>query len=77
MIKFGGKGALFNESHFGNRGCNLIEGNTWEWSRTFWGVCNGSGENHLGRLLMKVREELIQQKQRIIFQLAETPPMML
>jgi ribA/ribD-fused uncharacterized protein len=34
----------------------LIEGN-W-WNDTFWGVCNGKGENHLGRILMKVREEL-------------------
>jgi len=34
----------------------LIEGN-W-WGDTFWGVCNGVGENHLGKILMKVREEL-------------------
>jgi hypothetical protein len=34
----------------------LIEGN-W-WGDTFWGVCNGIGENHLGKLLMKVRGEL-------------------
>ena len=34
----------------------LIEGNTW--GDTFWGVCYGVGENHLGRLLMQVREEL-------------------
>jgi ribA/ribD-fused uncharacterized protein len=34
----------------------LIEGN-W-WGDTFWGVCNGVGENHLGRLLMQVRTEL-------------------
>jgi ribA/ribD-fused uncharacterized protein len=31
----------------------LEEGN-W-WGDTFWGVCNGKGENHLGRILMKVR----------------------
>lgn len=35
----------------------LIEGNTW--NDTIWGVCNGRGENHLGRLLMQVRSELI------------------
>jgi len=35
---------------------NLIEGNTW--GDRFWGVCHGKGENHLGRLLMKIREEL-------------------
>lgn len=32
----------------------LIEGN-W-WGDTFWGVCRGEGENHLGRLLMSIRE---------------------
>lgn len=32
----------------------LIEGNTW--GDTFWGVCDGVGENHLGKLLMKIRE---------------------
>lgn len=35
----------------------LIEGNTW--NDTFWGVCNGIGENHLGQILMKVRDEII------------------
>ena len=34
----------------------LVEGNTW--GDTFWGVYNVEGENILGRLLMKVREEL-------------------
>lgn len=34
----------------------LVEGN-W-WGDRFWGVCNGVGENNLGRLLMQVREEL-------------------
>ena len=34
----------------------LIEGNTW--NDTFWGVCNGLGENNLGKLLMLVREEI-------------------
>ena len=28
------------------------------WHDTFWGVYNGKGENHLGRLLMIVRDEL-------------------
>lgn len=35
----------------------LIEGNTW--GDTFWGVCNGVGENHLGKLLMKIRDEVM------------------
>jgi ribA/ribD-fused uncharacterized protein len=34
----------------------LVEGN-W-WNDTFWGVCKGVGENHLGRILMQVRSEL-------------------
>lgn len=34
----------------------LIEGN-W-WGDTYWGVCNGVGENHLGKILMQVRKEL-------------------
>lgn len=34
----------------------LIEGN-W-WNDKFWGVCNGEGKNELGKILMKVREEL-------------------
>lgn len=32
-----------------------VEGNTW--GDTFWGVCNGIGENWLGRLIMQVRKE--------------------
>lgn len=32
----------------------LAEGN-W-WGDTYWGKCNGLGHNHLGRLLMKIRE---------------------
>lgn len=31
----------------------LVEGNTW--NDTFWGVCKGRGQNHLGKLLMEVR----------------------
>lgn len=34
----------------------LVEGN--DWGDSFWGVCAGRGKNHLGRLLMKLREEL-------------------
>ena len=42
----------------------IIEGNNWH--DTFWGKCsclkcNGSGENHLGKILMKIRKELKQQ----------------
>lgn len=34
----------------------LVEGNYWR--DTFWGVCRGIGENHLGRILMKVRSDI-------------------
>lgn len=34
----------------------LIEGN--HWGDRFWGMCQGTGENHLGKILMKVRGEL-------------------
>jgi N-glycosidase YbiA len=36
----------------------LVEGN-W-WGDTFWGVCRGVGENHLGKLLMKIRDEMVE-----------------
>jgi ribA/ribD-fused uncharacterized protein len=31
---------------------------TNHWHDTFWGVCKGKGQNHLGKILMEVREEL-------------------
>lgn len=34
----------------------IIEGNTW--GDMFWGMYNGVGSNHLGRLLMEIREEI-------------------
>lgn len=38
----------------GNR--ELIEGN-W-WNDRYWGVCNGIGQNYLGKILMEVRDLL-------------------
>ena len=35
----------------------ITEGNTW--GDTFWGVCKGSGQNNLGKIIMKIREELL------------------
>lgn len=35
---------------------DLVEGNTW--GDTFWGVCKGRGHNHLGKILMRIREEV-------------------
>ena len=34
----------------------IIEGNNW--GDIYWGICNGKGENNLGKILMKVREEM-------------------
>mgnify|MGYP003147510978 CR=1 FL=1 len=34
----------------------LEEGN--KWNDRYWGVCRGVGKNHLGNILMEVREEL-------------------
>lgn len=34
----------------------LEETNTW--GDKFYGVCDGEGENHLGKILMKIRDEL-------------------
>ena len=47
----------------------LIEGNTW--NDTYWGVCGGKGENHLGKLLMQVRKELQESERRLY---GEEPP---
>lgn len=35
---------------------HLEEGNTW--GDKIWGTVNGKGQNHLGKILMRVREEL-------------------
>jgi ribA/ribD-fused uncharacterized protein len=38
----------------------LIEGNWWK--DTFWGICNGEGQNYLGKILMNTRSVLIAQE---------------
>ena len=38
------------------KGYELIEGNTW--GDTFWGQCNGKGQNNLGKLLMSIRDDI-------------------
>ncbi len=30
---------------------------TNHWKDTYWGVCNGIGENNLGKILMKIRQD--------------------
>jgi ribA/ribD-fused uncharacterized protein len=52
--KFAHRGIRAQLAATGER--ELIEGNYW--GDTFWGVCEGKGENHLGKLLMKVRDEI-------------------
>lgn len=34
----------------------LVEGNTW--NDTYWGICDGIGENNLGKILMRVRNSI-------------------
>lgn len=36
----------------------IIEGNYW--NDTYWGVCKGKGQNKLGKIIMRVRDELKQ-----------------
>ena len=40
----------------------LVEGNAW--GDRFWGVSRGTGRNHLGRLLMRIRAELREARSR-------------
>ena len=47
----------------------LIEGNTW--NDTFWGKCNGIGKNMLGKLLMKLRDELLYTNETLYTHLEE------
>tara|TARA_Y100000296_G_scaffold19348_1_gene23079 strand:+ start:3287 stop:3481 length:195 start_codon:yes stop_codon:yes gene_type:complete len=45
------------ENLIATAGRELIEGNTW--GDTYWGVCNGKGQNILGIILTRIREELL------------------
>lgn len=54
--KFKGKYAYLSNLLLETYPQELIEGN--HWNDTYWGVCNGEGENNLGKLLMEIREEL-------------------
>ena len=38
----------------------LVEGNSW--GDVFWGVCNGVGENNLGKILMEQRAAIKRNK---------------
>jgi ribA/ribD-fused uncharacterized protein len=54
--KFDGRDEGLRQKLIDTGDVELIEGNTW--GDTFFGICDGVGENHLGKLLMKVRESL-------------------
>ena len=41
----------------------LIEGNYQ--GDTYWGKCNGVGQNNLGKILMKIREELFELQNKL------------
>jgi hypothetical protein len=41
----------------------LEEGNTW--GDRIWGVCNGSGQNLLGQILMSTREKIREQNREL------------
>jgi len=40
----------------------IVEGNTW--GDEYWGCCNGKGENHLGKILMNIRDDFLKGKLR-------------
>ena len=45
------------------RGRDIIEGNYW--GDTFWGVCRGKGQNHLGEIIMEIRDVLLEQWDKV------------
>ncbi len=54
--KFDGRDPELRQKLLDTGDMELVEGNTW--GDTFFGVCDGVGENHLGKLLMKIRDSL-------------------
>lgn len=47
---------VLSEKLISTHPAELREGN-W-WGDKFWGICDGEGHNHLGKLLMKKRDQL-------------------
>jgi ribA/ribD-fused uncharacterized protein len=70
FIKFSGKEPFLTRALMATGDAELVEGNTWD--DTFWGVCNDEGENNLGKLLMKVRSTLFEEKTSIETHLSST-----
>lgn len=64
-LKFGGREPFLTQALLLTEDAEIIEDNTWE--DRFWGVCNGIGDNHLGKLIMQIREEMFLQKEKILF----------
>lgn len=56
VAKFGQNLDLYEKLH-ATGAAELVEGNTW--NDTFWGVCNGKGENHLGKILESLRTKTL------------------
>jgi ribA/ribD-fused uncharacterized protein len=54
-VKF--KNAVLRRELIDTYPAKLVEGNTW--GDRFWGVCNGVGQNMMGKLLMEIRDELV------------------
>jgi ribA/ribD-fused uncharacterized protein len=63
LLKFGGREPLLTRALLLTGDAELVEGNDWD--DRFWGSCEGTGENNLGQLLMQVRQQLHDEKQRI------------
>ena len=42
----------------------IVEDN--DWGDTFWGVCNGRGQNMLGKMLMEIRSNIIQADKKLM-----------
>lgn len=55
-LKFNYPNSLLQEKLLMTNDQELIEGNTW--GDIYWGVCDGQGENNLGKILMQVRKEI-------------------
>lgn len=54
--KFSTEHKTLREKLIATGDAEIVEGNNW--GDTFWGVCGGEGENHLGRMLMEIRDSI-------------------
>jgi ribA/ribD-fused uncharacterized protein len=56
LVKFAGNYEM-RQGLIRTKGRELVESNNW--GDTFWGVCNGVGENRLGKMLMRIRDVVL------------------